>query len=258
MDAVTDRTIRAGRATPEADWLACAALRDAPAIDAAELVPATARAVVVSPHPDDEVIATGGLLSLLARAGRPLCLVAVTDGTASHPGSARWPARRLQRHRPREQALALQRLGADAAAVHRLGLPDGGLQAAQPRLAGYLLQLLRPGDVVFATWRLDGHPDHEAVGRACADAAAQRGARLVEVPVWGWHWSRPQDAPMPWRQARRVDLDAQTVRRKCAALRMHRSQLRPDPSTGAPPILDGATLARAARPFELVFVHDAP
>ncbi len=258
MDAVTDRTIRAGRATPEADWLACDAVRDAPGIRATDLVPAQARAVMVSPHPDDEVIATGGLLSQLAHAGRALCLVAATDGAASHPGSTRWPPRRLQRCRPLEQARALRRLGVAGAAVHRLRLPDGGLQAAHPQLLDHLLQLLRPGDVVFTTWRLDGHPDHEAVGEACASAAARCGARLVEVPVWGWHWSRPQDAPMPWRQARRVSLDAETVRRKCAALRLHRSQWLPDPSTGAPAVLDGATMTRAARPFELMFVHDTP
>ncbi|MDA7415032.1 PIG-L family deacetylase [Xenophilus arseniciresistens] len=248
-----DRFIHAGQATPEARWLACEALRTAPAIHAAELVPAGHRAVVLAPHPDDEVLAVGGLIRQLARLQRTLCVLAVTDGEASHPGSSCWPAGRLAATRAREQGRALRVLGVPAP-VQRLGFPDGGVAPRQQALAEALRRLLQPNDIVFTTWRLDGHPDHEATGAACADATARCGAQCVEVPVWGWHWSRPEDAPMPWPRARRLALDAQDLRAKQLALRAFRTQLRPDPSTGAAPILDAASRARAARPFELLFV----
>lgn len=254
MDAVSDRTIHAGQATPEAAWLACAAVRDALPILAEDLVPTGARAVVVAPHPDDEVLAAGGLIRQLVRRGRPVCVVAVTDGEGSHPGSPRWPAPLLARTRTQEQSLALGHLGAGAVAVHRLGLPDGGLQARRGGLTQALQSLLKPSDVVVTTWRLDGHPDHEAVGDACAQAALGRGARLVEVPVWGWHWSRPADTPMPWPRARRLLLSEADVQAKVQALQAFQTQLQSDPTTGAAPIVDAATQARAARPFELLFV----
>lgn len=253
MAAVIDRTIHPGRGTPEDAWMACAALRDAPPTSATQLVPMRSRAVVVAPHPDDEVLAVGGLMSQLARAGRRLALVAVTDGTASHPGSRQWPAERLGQERPREQARALARLGVTHAEMHRLALPDGGVQRLYLDLAERLVQLFDEDDVVFTTWRMDGHPDHEAVGHACAWAAARTGARLVEVPVWGWHWARPDDPRLPWHRARRLELDEATVQRKCAAVQVFESQLRPDTSTGAAPILDPGSVARAARPFELMF-----
>ena len=98
MAAVIDRTIHPGRGTPEDAWMACAALRDAPPTSATQLVPMRSRAVVVAPHPDDEVLAVGGLMSHLARAGRRLALVAVTDGTATNSSTSknaiqrqRWP-----------------------------------------------------------------------------------------------------------------------------------------------------------------------
>ncbi|RYF77146.1 MAG: PIG-L family deacetylase [Comamonadaceae bacterium] len=249
-----DRLIVTGRGTTELAWMASAALRDAPAITADQLIPAGCRAVVVAPHPDDEVLAVGGLMAQLARIGRPLCVVAVTDGTASHPGSPHWTPARLGAERPREQAQALVSLGWSGLQMRRLGLPDGGLQAAQAEIAKALADVVEARDVLITPWRLDGHPDHEAVGHACAAIAAQRGARLIEVPVWGWNWARPDEPRWPWGRARRLSLDAETASRKQAAVQAFGSQIEADGSTGAPAVLDAQTLARARRPFELLFV----
>ena len=252
MDAVACRAIR-GEGTTEIEWSRWPGLARLPAIAPQELVPQSARAVVVAPHPDDEVLSVGGLLALLADCGRPIEVIAVTDGTASHRGSTEWPVERLARTRPRESRKALHCLGL-AIEPKRLGLPDGGLKELRAMLAADLASLLRPGDVVFTTWRQDGHPDHEATGEACALAAAITGARLVEVPVWGWHWSRPEDARMPWQRAFRLLLSAEAVRRKRMAVKAFTSQLRRDTSTGSGPVLRATTVQRAARPFEVVFL----
>ena len=254
MDAVTERIIHAGQGTPEALWLASEQLRDVAQTTLQALVPAGSRAVVVAPHPDDEVLLAGGLIQQLVRHQRSLVVVAVTNGGASHPASTHWPAPLLGLARAREQTAALRSLGAGHAPIHRLGLPDGGLQSRRAALVESLLSLLMPSDVVFATWRLDGHPDHEAVGEASASAAAHCGAHLVEVPVWGWHWSHPGDTPIPWGRARRLPVSAADVQSKLRALQSHQTQLQPDPSTGAAPILDAASQGRATRPFELFLV----
>jgi len=267
VEALARPRIR-GEGTAEAEWSAWPGLAQLPRIDARTLVPRGARAVVVAPHPDDEVLSVGGLLAQLGDGGHEgdegdedndgdhgarVAVIAVTDGTASHVGSTEWPVERLARQRPRESRLALRRLGLSVKPV-RLGLPDGGVAAQRGTLAARLVSLLRPRDVVFTTWRGDGHPDHEATGQACALAAASAGARLVEVPVWGWHWARPGDARMPWRHAVRVDLDEDAVRRKRAAVQAFASQLRRDASTGAGPVLRSTTVARAQRPYEVMFL----
>ena len=252
MDAVARRVIR-GDGTTEAEWSRWPGLARLPAIAPDELVPAHTRAVVVAPHPDDEVLSVGGLLAQLAECGRRVEVIAVTDGTASHRGSTEWPVERLARTRPRESLKALQCLGLAVEPI-RLGLPDGGLKALRAMLAARLVSLLRPGDVVFTTWRQDGHPDHEATGEACALAAASTGARLAEVPVWGWHWSRPGDMRMPWSHAFRLPLNEDAVRRKRAAVNAFTSQLRRDASTGSGPVLRATTVQRAARPFEVIFL----
>jgi LmbE family N-acetylglucosaminyl deacetylase len=247
-----DRAIE-GLGTSEAMWLDWLEAAQLPVIDPDELVPRGGRAVVIAPHPDDEVLAVGGLLARLAGLGRDLLIVAVTDGTGSHDGSTLWPPERLRRERPLETERALRRLGLDGCETRRLGLPDGGLMPSRSALTRQVTALLQPGDTLFTTWRLDGHPDHEATGQACAAAAASRGVRLVEIPVWAWHWAGPGDTRLPWARAGRVALDPAEAKRKVDAVGEFRSQLLPDASTGAGPILRSTTIERAQRPFEVMF-----
>ena len=60
-----------------------------------------------------------------------------------------------------------------------------------------LTDLLSPDTWCAATWRGDGHPDHDAVGRAAATACDAVGCRLLEYPVWMWHWARPGEVVGP-------------------------------------------------------------
>ncbi|GIJ74281.1 PIG-L deacetylase family protein [Virgisporangium ochraceum] len=205
--------------------------------------------LVVAPHPDDEILGVGGAMAILGAAD----VFAVTDGEASHPGSTVYTPAKLAALRREETDAALDRLGVDPVLVHRLGQPDGGIDEAA--LAAALTPLLWPGRWCFATWRGDGHPDHEAVGRAAATACARTGARLLEYPVWMWHWARPGDPRVPWERARRIDLDADVRERKRAAVAEFRSQTGPlGPEPADAPILPPAVLARFERPFETVLV----
>ena len=251
MIAEQERRIE-GAGTPDAAWQAWPGLAALPPVTARELVPGSTRAVVVAPHPDDEVLACGGLLQLLAAQGSEVLLVAVTDGGGSHPGSVLWPKERLCRVRPEESRLAAGALGV-APSWLRLGLPDGGLAGRVQLLAAVLQDIVRPGDTVLTTWRFDGHPDHEACGQACALAARNCGAMLVEMPVWTWHWAAPADARVPWRRARRLALSADVLQRKRDAMRCFASQLGADHSTGQEAILAPHALQRLLHPYEVYF-----
>jgi len=264
MDAVTsstetaadlrvgDRHIR-GEGTLERTWRAWHGLKAMEPVSIAQLAPSGSRVVVVAPHPDDEVLGCGGALVMLARAGHDIVVIGVTDGEGSHAGSTVWTPPVLARQRRGERAEGLTLLGVSAAA-QALGLPDGGVTPAQASLETRLRELLRPHDVVIVTWRLDGHPDHEATGRAAAAAAAERGCRLWEVPVWMWHWATPGDSRVPWQRMRRLALDADARVRKSRAITAHASQLFATAAERRAPILPDWALARLLRPFE-VFIE---
>lgn len=239
-----------------ADWQASRPLQRVPWVALEQLAPTGCRVVVVAPHPDDEVLACGGLLAMLAeRGGVDILIVSVTDGDASHPGSTRWPRQRLVAERLRESTEALRRLGLGAGLEWlRLGMPDSRVPNHETVLVERLAVVLRPRDQVFTTWRHDGHCDHEAVGRATAEAAAAAGACLHEVPVWAWHWAQPHGMDLPWPRARRLALGPAQLERKRAAIAAHVSQLQADPSTGAAPVLSAQILEHLTQPFELVFL----
>lgn len=237
-------------------WLGSKRLAAVPAISLQTLAPPGQRVVIVAPHPDDEVIACGGLLAALADRPQDLVLISITDGEGSHPDSPEWPPERLRRVREDESAQALRALGLapDSLTWHRLHAPDSRVGQDETGLIARLRALFRPGDRVFTTWRLDGHCDHEAVARACLGAAADAGAQVLEIPVWAWHWAAPEDDRLPWDRAHRLLLTPQWLERKRAALQAHQSQLHPDPTTGAAPVLSEEALRRWLQPFEVVFL----
>lgn len=206
--------------------------------------------VVVAPHPDDEILAVGGLLALLAAAGTPVDVVSVTDGEASNPGGSVPPAA-LARLRTTETDAALDLLGVTGPR-RRLELPDGGAAALEDPVAGALR--LPAGTVLIGPWSGDGHPDHEAVGRGCARAAARDGARLLAYPVWAWHWAAPGDPRVPWARARQLALPADVRAAKARAVAEFRTQVHPlGPRPQDAPVLPPPVLARFARPYEVFF-----
>jgi LmbE family N-acetylglucosaminyl deacetylase len=243
-----------GPGTPDSVWRSWGRLATLPEVDPAALVPPGARAVIIAPHPDDEILGTGGLLARLSDLGREMVIIAVTDGTASHPGSPVWTVERLADTRPLETADALQRLRVRHTQLVRLHLPDGGGSRFEAELADMLKGHLRAGDVVFGTWRHDGHPDHESVGRAIVAVAAERDLTFIEVPVWTWHWATPDDNRVPWGRARRIVLDEATHARKLHAVRAFVSQIEPDDSTGREAILPEHVLERLTRTYEVVLI----
>ena len=238
--------------TPEALWNAW------PGLDAVELLPIEkwmhpmARLVVVAPHPDDEILACGGLMALHAQRGGKSLVVAVTDGEASHGGSRSWRGGRLAETRRAERIRGLAQLGCAQTEVHRLGLPDSQVSRHDETLQSELTQLLHWSDIVVTTWRLDGHPDHEACGAAAARACADVRCRLLEAPVWMWQWGRPADKRVPWHRMVGLQLPGEAVSRKQRAVQSHVSQLLRRGAAQAP-VLGQTMLDRLSRRAEFFF-----
>ena len=240
-----------GKGVYEAQWRASAWLASLPVSASADLMQGASRLLVVSPHPDDEVLGCGGLIQAALAARLPVTVVSVTDGEACYPDQLQWPCERLRRVRRGELQLALARLGGPVA-VTVLALADGGVTQAHDRLQQHLHGLLQPDDLVLAPWEHDGHPDHEACGRAARKAADGCGARLLEYPVWAWHWLWPEAAEAPWSCARRVPMSLQARERKRHAVAAYASQTGTAGGLTCAPILPAHVLERFDRDFEVV------
>lgn len=244
----------ADRGTPSADWEAWFAGREPDPL--LEVPGGCRRLVVVAPHPDDEVLGVGALAARAARAGVAVQVIAVTDGDASHPDSPTHSTQRLTARRVAESRRACAVLGLPEPV--RLGMPDGRVADDEVPLAFALTEMLGAADPdtwVVATWRGDGHPDHEACGRAAATACAASGARLIEYPVWAWHWATPGDPRVPWQRRRRIALDRAELVAKREAVAEFATQIAPlSELPGDEVILPAWVVERLVSDEETVFV----
>jgi LmbE family N-acetylglucosaminyl deacetylase len=203
-----------------------------------------AAVVVVSPHPDDEVLGAGGLIRAAAQAGHDVTVLGVTDGEAAYPS---W--RGLDKIRCREVSDALSILAPHKVATQHLDIPDGRVDQHRARLFDAIDRRISHDTLLVAPYENDGHPDHDAAGEVCCDIARLRARTLWRYPIWTWHHSSPERfAGKPWG---RFPLDAAAMRAKARALSCFTSQIRP---LGRDPIVPNHVLPYFTRPYEAFLV----
>ncbi len=208
--------------------------------------------VVLAAHPDDETLGAGGLIAHLAAHGTQVDVVVATAGEASHPRSPTTTPVQLAKLRAHEVRAAVHALAPNAR-LHLMGLPDGRLADHRARVVQKLSGLLVDEAWLVAPWRGDAHPDHESAGCAARIAATAR-IRLLEYPVWLWHWATPDDVRVPWKRLRRFQLSVDDQRRKVEAMTTHASQLRPlSDQPGDEVLLGPGVIAHFDRDIEVFF-----
>jgi LmbE family N-acetylglucosaminyl deacetylase len=232
--------------TPTEEWLDT--LADVPELD----LGGCDEIIVVAAHPDDETLGFGASMVALAERGVRVQVVAASDGGASRGGIGLLERLHLERARRAELHEAMSVLGVPAPIC--LGLPDGELSDHEERLADLLTEILAARTNrtwIAATWRGDGHPDHQAVGRAAATAAHRCDAVLLEYPIWMWHWATPGDIALPWNRVLAMPITPHAFDRKTAAVRCYRTQVEPDGADA--PLLPSFVLRRLLAVREVVF-----
>ncbi len=193
-----------------------------------------ARLLIIAPHPDDESLGCGGLIAESCRRGMPPCVLFLTDGTQSHPGSRRYKSARLRDLREREGRRAVARLGLPGCRIRFARVADTRAAVRIGEMAERVAQLARQQGcaIVVAPWLHDPHCDHEAAQLIARAACAKAGMRLLSYPVWGWtlppEKRLPPDTIAGWRLDIAAHLPAK--RRAIAAhASQHGGMIRDDP-----------------------------
>lgn len=187
-------------------WLAAPRMHDRPQLD----LQGVGELVVVAPHPDDETLGAGGLIAHCVQLAIPVVVILVTDGNGGG----------LHDRRAAEFATAMTLLGARSVSLE---FPDGQTDTHRTGIREALrwhIGSARDDAMVVSPWRGDGHRDHRVVGEIVAQVAG--GRRLIEYPVWLWHWGSPAHADVPWDRLVALPIDR---RAKSDALAIYRSQI---------------------------------
>ena len=188
--------------------------------------------LVVAPHPDDETLGCGGLISLLAQNGSAFYVIFVTDGSASHRNSRAWPAARLAAQREKEACNALACLGIAHAPRLFLRLPDANMPSPEEpaweyaaAAVSHVLHCFEP-DLVLLPWRRDPHSDHRASWLLSQHALRKASVHpdTIEYAVWLDELGKAEDHPKPGEaELVRVNVSS-ALAGKRAAIAAHVSQ----------------------------------
>ncbi|HWB58404.1 MAG TPA: PIG-L family deacetylase, partial [Chthoniobacteraceae bacterium] len=195
------------------------------------------RILILAPHPDDESLATGGLIQVALEAGAEVRVLYATNGD-NNPWPQRVRERRIRigaegrrrwgRLRQAEAVAALSHLGVTRAAsgMAFLGFPDQGFQSAVLEMDAAPLDALareighfRPTLLVTPSLH-DRHPDHNSLA-LIAGLALQRVGLQVERLVYLVH----TNGRTPLHTRIELPLTPARQRRKREAIALHSTQM---------------------------------
>ncbi len=173
--------------------------------------------LVLAPHPDDEIIGSGGLIAQHIRERREVRVVIITDGGAAGPeGDAGYRQKRRV-----ESIEGLQRLGATEPRF--LGIPDREIADRSGELQRAIreeLEQFRP-DLVIVPSPLEVHPDHLAAARALSDLIQSSAMSLGDLALCRVAFC---EISQPFRPNVLVDI-TDVAEEKYEAIRAHQSQV---------------------------------
>lgn len=178
-------------------------------------VPPGERALMIGPHPDDNLLGAGGSTLALLERGKFVAWICVTDGRACVADRAE--RARMAQVRPAEEEACARSLGVTK--LTQLRVPEERLPEAEQgeRVVAAIADALRQlaPDSVYLPWVLETHPLHRLT--------AHLGARAIERAAWtGTVYSWAIGSFVPPRLV--VDLEHR-IERKQEAMRCYASQL---------------------------------
>ena len=132
--------------------------------------------LAIAAHPDDIELSCAATVAKLAREGKKIGILDLTDGELGTRGT------RSIRFKEAEEASKI--LGVTERI--RLGLPDGNIEVNQTNIKKVIqvIRLFQPSILLFPHW-LERHPDHEHAHKLCREAWFYSGLEKISTKYKG-------------------------------------------------------------------------
>lgn len=170
--------------------------------------------LVISPHPDDDVIGTGGMMALLASSRRPVVVVYVTSGAPA--GSSGSDVTRTRRHEALEALRVIRARGA-----FFLPFTSQDVHATPARVRALLMKIIRLAEprALYLPCPFERHATHRAITHMVVGGMRRHYPYAGEL--WGYGvWS----TLLPSSLVKNVDI-SRVAHLKRRAIERHVSQV---------------------------------
>lgn len=175
----------------------------------------TGNVLILAPHPDDEAIGCGGLISRLCEAGSAPHVAILSGGGKSLPDSLGLTEETVISERRKLSLNSAKALGLPSDHVHFFDFKDGSISpdSSETERLKSLIENLKPTKILVPH-NGEGWPDHLAA-RNIGLKLAPQDAQVWEYCVWFWYYnSKPGD----WSKARKITMSAVEHAKKNAAI----------------------------------------
>lgn len=187
--------------------------------------------MILAPHPDDESLGCGGLISLLVAHNINVSVVVTTDGSMSHPNAKSYSPQQLAEVRKGEILNALGILGVAKEKSYFLNGKDSALASKNEvgfsELVDKLALLLKEElpQLVLVPYELDPHCDHRATWQLLNEALKNFSkVKVWEYPIWLYELAAQGDIPTLKNGELKKLYVQPFLEKKMAAIHSHLSQ----------------------------------
>ena len=188
---------------------------------------------ILAPHPDDEALGCGGLISHLCATGNYPHVVIMTGGGGSLHGHSNISEDIVVAERRKLTLKSAKALGLPEENVHFLDFIDGSIadrpESEISRLRNLITEI-KPS-AIFVPHNGEGWPDHLATRRIGIDLANQLTAvpkpDIYEYCVWMWYYNVWN---LDWKNARKFKISSAEHEAKLRAVHAYIDAKAPDGS----------------------------
>lgn len=188
------------------------------------------RIVIVAPHPDDEIIGCGGLITRLISQGNSPHIIIMTGGEGSHNGCCDTPKKDIVNARRHLTRNALAILGLSAKYLHELNFKDGNINSddAEVESLKRLITEINPQSIFVPHWG-EGWRDHintaKLIRNIINSSSILTKPKVWEYCVWMWYYNVWRG--LDWKNCYKVAMTKEELSRKRVAMQAYISPLAP-------------------------------
>jgi LmbE family N-acetylglucosaminyl deacetylase len=213
------------------------------------------KVLIISPHPDDEILGCGGFISYMVQHHKAISIIYMTKGENV---DKRIPSDIVKVERTKLAKRALSCVGQSLNHVYFLDFTDGKINMEDPETGklNALINQISPR-VIFVTHRMEKWNDHIQSNNIMHKLIQDHTIKFYEYCVWTWSLTPFQDIiTIKWHNARyfKMGKDIHKLKKKAIKIYMDETNVEGLPYSGALP----PDLLRSCSWREEIFFESKP